>query len=98
MEGMTMTQADRNNTANNRIQAICSGLSDLEEPLIEVKNLAYAARMLASSDEMRGPSGNALDTLASGLLDKIAELADERSRLYHLAYDQRRELAEAAHG
>jgi hypothetical protein len=52
---------------------------------LTARNLAYAARMLASSDDMDKESGGALDALATTLIDLLDELADDRTRLCDLA-------------
>jgi len=54
---------------------------DLEEPLFRLRNLAYAVRMLASSDEMQKLPGAALDCLASTLIDELEVLREEYTRL-----------------
>jgi hypothetical protein len=60
-------------------------LGELEEKFHRAHNLAYAARMLATSDEMDRESGAALNSLAGVLVDLLDELITERDRIWHLA-------------
>jgi len=53
-----------NNNAKESIAKIKDELADLDEPLARVRDLAYAVRMLASSDEMQKEPGAALDAMA----------------------------------
>ena len=73
---------------------VADGLSELEEPLLRVRNLVYAARMLAGSSEMDSGPSSALDTLADTALDEINEMLEERERLCSLA----RECQGGSHG
>jgi hypothetical protein len=56
-----MSQADTDNTttetARRAIEKVSSGLSDLEHDIRNFRNLAYAIRMLATSDEMPQETG-----------------------------------------
>ena len=61
-----------------KLQEVESRLSDLETPLLEARNLAMAARMMASADEMPKDSGAALDTIADMLFMKLVEILEER--------------------
>ena len=63
---------------------IGDALSELETPFREVINLVYAARMLASSDDIPGRQGAALDTLADTILNKVNALEEERERIWRL--------------
>jgi hypothetical protein len=56
-------------------------LADLETPLNEACNLARALRMLASSDEIGGEPGAALDTVADALYEKLITLREMRNRI-----------------
>jgi hypothetical protein len=67
------------------IAEVSEGLCELESPILRVRNLAYAARMLASSDEMLDGPGAALDALADTMVDELNELSAERERLWRLA-------------
>ena len=85
-----MTQADSvhstppTNTSAPLAQ-VASELSELEEKFHKAHNLAYAVRLLATSDEMPREPGAALDSLASTLIDLLNELKDDRDRIWHLA-------------
>jgi hypothetical protein len=81
-----MAQADSDNSTSTGVQ-ISDGLSELEEPVFRLRNLAYAIRMLASSDEMQKEPGAALDSLADTLVDGLNELIAERERLWHLSHE-----------
>jgi hypothetical protein len=64
---------------------VASGLSDMENPLCVARNLAYAALMMASSDQMPEREGAALDALADTLVSNLNTLIDERKKLWLLA-------------
>ena len=85
-----MTQADSvlstpPTNAPAILTKVASEVADLEERLRLAHNLAYAARMLATSDEMDRESGAALNSLAGVLVDLLDELITERDRIWHLA-------------
>jgi hypothetical protein len=85
-----MIQADRvHNTPPTNTSAtlaeVAHELFEIEEKFLTARNLAYAARMLASSDDMDGESGGDLDALATTLVDLLDELADDRTRMCDLA-------------
>ena len=86
-----MTQADSvlstppTNTSAPLAAQVASELGELEEKFHKAHNLAYAVRLLATSDEMPREPGAALDALASTLVDLLNELTDDRDRIWHLA-------------
>jgi hypothetical protein len=81
-----MVEANNNTTTAASIaDQVKDGLSEMESPLVEVRNLAYAARMLGSADDMPRDPGAALDTLADQIVTKMDELIEERERLWQLA-------------
>jgi hypothetical protein len=67
------------------ISDVADGLFDLEDRLCRVRNLAYAAEMLASSDAMPKEPGAALYAVADTILGEIDYVIDERTRLWNLA-------------
>ena len=70
------------------IAKIKDELADLDEPLARVRcDLAYAVRMLASSDEMRKEPGAALDAMAETIVDELNELIERRGNIWHMASD-----------
>jgi len=71
--------------APKTIEDISSELFDLEEPLHEARHFAEALRMIASSDGMRGESGEAIETLAQSLILILRDLQDKREFLCGLA-------------
>lgn len=56
---------------------IKSRLSDLETPLRKSAGLAYAVRSFANSGELSKEAGNALDALATSLMDELTDIFDE---------------------
>jgi hypothetical protein len=86
-----MTQAERvlstppTNTSAPLAAQLASELGELEEKFHKAHNLAYAVRLLATSDEMPREPGAALDALASTLIDLLNELTGDRDRIWHLA-------------
>jgi hypothetical protein len=68
-----------------RVEEIASKIDELESPVLDARNLALAARMLGSSDDMpRGP-GAALDSVADMLVKKLEALDETRLRVGQLA-------------
>jgi hypothetical protein len=61
------------------------GLFEMESPVLEVRNLAMAARMMGSADSMPKEPGAALDALADTMVTKLDALSEERGRLWKLA-------------
>jgi len=83
-----MTQADSVHSTpptNTSVEQLADGLSEMETPFLEVRNLAFAMRMLGSSDDMPKDPGAALDALADIVVDKMNALIEERERLWRLA-------------
>jgi len=87
-----MTQAETRlstpPTDTSVLHQVHSELFELEEKFLAARNLAYAARMLASSNDMDREPGAALDALATTLIDLLDELADDRTRICDLASGQ----------
>ena len=69
----------------DKLKEVAEGLSEMELPLLNARNLAMAARMMASADEMPKDAGAALDAVADMLFEKLIVLAEERDRLWKLA-------------
>jgi hypothetical protein len=69
----------------DKLKEIQNRFSELEEPLYEARNLAMAARMMASADEMPKDAGAALDAVADLIFMKLVEIMDERERILELA-------------
>lgn len=67
------------------IEEVSDGLSELESPVLRLRNLAYPARMLASSDDMPKEAGAALDSLADTLVNELDAVSEERYRLWSLS-------------
>ena len=76
-----------NNNAKESIAKIKDELADLDEPLARVRDLAYAVRMLASSDEMQKEPSAALDAMAETIVDELNELIERRENIWHMAID-----------
>ena len=75
------------NNAKESIAKIKDELADLDEPLARVRDLAYAVRMLASSDEMQKEPSAALDAMAETIVDELNELIERRENIWHMAID-----------
>jgi hypothetical protein len=67
------------------INEVADGLSEMESPLLAVRNLAMAARMMGSADDIPKEPGAALDALADTIVAKLDALSEERCRLWKLA-------------
>ena len=74
-------------TGGDKAQEISSGLSQFETPFLQVRNLALAARMMGSSDDMPREPGLALDAVADKIVTMMDELTEERTRLWRLSRD-----------
>jgi hypothetical protein len=70
-----------------KIEKLSDELFDLESPLHKARHLAEALRMIASSDGMRGESGEAIETLAQSLVLILRDLQDKREFLCGLAVE-----------
>ena len=57
-----------------------SRLANLETPLRKSAGLAYAVRAFANSGELSKEAGNALDALATSLLDELTDITTSGSR------------------
>jgi hypothetical protein len=64
------------------VTEIASEISELESPVLDARNLALAARMLASSDDMPERPGLALDSVADMLVEKLEALEEARLRIW----------------
>jgi acetate kinase len=71
---------------SDKINEVADGLSEMESGFYQVRNLAKAARMMASADEMPKDAGAALDAVTDLICEKIAALMAERERLCKLAF------------
>jgi hypothetical protein len=67
-----------------KFEEVAAGLGEMETPFYEVRNLAMAARMMASANEMPNDAGAALDTIADLIFEKMIVLIEERRRLERL--------------
>jgi hypothetical protein len=70
---------------------IAEGLSEMEGPLLRVRSLAMAVRMMSAAHELPRDAGNALDAIADVIFERLIDLCEDRTRLWKLA----REAAEA---
>lgn len=68
-----------------KINEVSDGLSEMETPFYEVRNLAMAARMMAAAAELPKDAGAALDAVADLIFEKMIILIGERERLCKLA-------------
>jgi hypothetical protein len=71
--------------AGEKAQEISIGLAVMETPFLQVRNLAMAARMMGSCDDMPKAAGAALDALADHIVTMLNELGEERERLWRLS-------------
>jgi hypothetical protein len=88
-----MTQADSVHStpplnASKSITEVADGLCDLEAPLLGIRGLIYATRMMASSVELSKEATDALDAIALTTLDEIEAVVEERTRLWLLSKGQ----------
>jgi hypothetical protein len=67
---------------------VADGLCDLEAPLLRIRGLIYATRMMASSVEITKEATDALDAIALTTLDEIEAVVEERTRLWLLSKGQ----------
>jgi hypothetical protein len=68
-----------------RVLELANEISELESPVLAARNLAMAARMLGSSDNMPKDSGAALDSVADMLVQKLKALEEAQQRVWQLA-------------
>jgi hypothetical protein len=59
-----------------------------EAPLLRIRGLIYATRMMASSVEITKEATDALDAIALTTLDEIEAVVEERTRLWLLSKGQ----------
>jgi hypothetical protein len=71
--------------APEKVEEIASEISELESPVLAARNLAMAARMLGSSDDMPKDPEAALDSVADMLVEKLEALEKTRERLWRQA-------------
>ena len=67
------------------MEEIRAGLSEMETPLLEARNLAMAVRMMAGSGDLPKDAGTALEVVADLIFEKLIGACDERARLWKLA-------------
>jgi hypothetical protein len=67
------------------MKEIASEIGELESPVLDARNLAVAARMLGSSNDMPKGAGAALDTVADMLVAKLEAVQETRERVWRLA-------------
>jgi hypothetical protein len=70
---------------SDQFKEVADGLSRMETPLLEARNLAMAVRMMAAAEELPKDAGLALDAVADLIFDKLIDLCEERARLWKLA-------------
>jgi hypothetical protein len=85
-----MTQADSvHSTPPTNTSAplaeVADGLAELEAPMLRIRGLIYATRMMASSVELSKEATDALDAITLTTMDEIDAVVEERTRLWHLA-------------
>jgi hypothetical protein len=69
------------------IEDLSSELFDIEEPICKARNYAEAMRMIGSSDQMRGESGQAIEMLGQSLVLILRDLQSKRESLCELAFE-----------
>jgi hypothetical protein len=67
------------------LEKITDGLSGMELPLLEVRSLAMAVRMMAGANELPKNARDALDAIADTIFGKLIDLCEDRTRLWRLA-------------
>jgi hypothetical protein len=82
---MAKAESENSTEFKSTAEEVSHGLSDLETLTLSLRNMAYAIRMLASSDEMPKEPGAALDSIADRLVNDLDYLITERERLWHLS-------------
>jgi hypothetical protein len=83
-----MPQADSQNTTSASIATkVANGLFELESPILRIRNLAYAARLMATSPEIgdadvrhRGPLWDVKAALADGAVLAVVPLISESGK------------------
>jgi hypothetical protein len=58
---------------------------DLEDPIQQARNLAFAIHIIASGDELRGEVGDAIATVVHLLMGELDEIKGAREKLQKLA-------------
>jgi hypothetical protein len=76
-----------------RVKEIASEINEMESPVLNARNLAMAARMLGSSDDMPAGPGAALDSVADMLVEKLEALEKTRERVWLRAQAASRDAA-----
>jgi hypothetical protein len=69
----------------DNLEKIADGLSEMETPLLQVRSLAIAVRMMAAASELPKNSREALDAVADIMFERLIGLCEDRSRLWKLA-------------
>jgi len=70
----------------DNLDKVADGLSEMELPLLEVRSLAMAIRMMAAASELPKNSCEALDAVADIMFERLIGLCEDRSRLWKLAH------------
>jgi hypothetical protein len=88
-----MTQAETRlstppTNTSSPLAEVADGLAELEAPMLRIRGLIYATRMMASSVELSKEATDALDAIALTTLDEIEAVVEERTRLWRLANGQ----------
>jgi hypothetical protein len=81
-----MSQANSEVITNTPITAqLVDGLSELEAPLLRVRDLIRCLQMMAASQEEEDERLG-LDAFAETVMDRMDALVEERTRLWRLAH------------
>jgi hypothetical protein len=70
----------------DNLEKIADGLSEMETPLLQVRSLAMAVRMMAAARELPKDAGSALDAVADLMFESLISLCEDRTRLWKLAH------------
>jgi hypothetical protein len=76
-----------------KVREIAHEIAEMESPLLEVRNLAVAVRMMGSADDMPKEHGAALDSVADMLREKLEALDKTRGHIWRLALKAEEALA-----
>jgi hypothetical protein len=77
----------------DNLTKIAEGLSEMETPLLQVRSLAMAVRMMAAAPELSKDAGTALDAVADLMFERLIELCEDRIRLWKLAREATKTVA-----
>jgi hypothetical protein len=69
----------------DNLAKIAEGLSEMETPMLQVRSMAMAVRMMAAANELPKDARNALDAIADIMFERLIDLCEDRTRLWRLA-------------